>query len=72
MKVPITHKVFSVSGFLLSGWLFLFPGIFIKLPDESVKQFASIKIPDNKLKQVYISMMIKEKIKNVFKIFQKR
>ena len=59
--MPVIYKVYLVSGFILSGWLFICP-TWIKLPDEIIKQFASMKIPDNKIKKIYAWQMLKEKV----------
>jgi len=61
-KIGEPYKVHLVSGFILSGWLYIYP-TWIKLPDETVKQFAVLKIPENKIKKVYTWQIIKEKLK---------
>ncbi len=49
-SVPITHRVFSITGFVFSGWVYFTDSKF-KFPDPNC--FAGFKIPEGKLVDVY-------------------
>ncbi len=49
-SVPITHKVFLIAGFIVSGYLYFFP--VDDIPD-GVKCFGGVQIPDDQLIDVY-------------------
>ena len=57
------YRVYIITGFVISGWLFFFPGI-IKLPDEHAVKWKAVQIPPKKLKYIYIGLEVKRKIIN--------
>ncbi|MCP4366788.1 MAG: hypothetical protein GY797_01550 [Deltaproteobacteria bacterium] len=62
--IPIPHKVYPITGFVLSGYIFWFPGL-VKLPDPDITMWKSMKIPDQIVKPVYIGLEIWRKLKNL-------
>lgn len=62
-KIPITHRVYSITGFVVSGYLFFIPGI-IKLPDENIKKWEMVKIPCRILKPVYLWLEFWRRLKS--------
>jgi len=65
------YRVYIITGFVLSGWLFFFPGI-IKLPDEHAVKWKAVPIPRRKLKYIYIGLVVKTRIvKLIKKIFNR-
>lgn len=49
-SVPITHKVFPVAGFIISGHLYFVPVDYLP---EGVSWWGGVEIPDDQLIDVY-------------------
>lgn len=62
LEVPITHRVFSIKGYILSGWLFIGP-FWIKIKNDFRPHYETVKLPDKIIKLVYMWLIFLEKIK---------
>jgi len=49
---PITHRVFSITGFVFSGWIYFTDSRF-KIPSEEANCFACFMIPEGNVIDVY-------------------
>ncbi|MCK5606585.1 hypothetical protein KAR91_32085 [Candidatus Pacearchaeota archaeon] len=65
-EVPITHRVYPITGFILSGYIFWFPG-WVKLPNPHTKKWESMRIPDKIIKPIYIGLELLRKIRLLLK-----
>ena len=65
MKKPISHRAYLVTGAVVSGWLFFFPGM-IKLPDHRVRQWDAVQIPEKQLRLTYLGLEIIRRIKKAW------
>lgn len=52
MDVPITHKCYLITGFVLSGKLYFTYGNII-LPSEDVEAWEMLSIPGERLIDIY-------------------
>ena len=66
MKKPASHKFYLVTGFVVSGWLFFFPGI-VKLPDDRIRQWDAVQIPARLIKPMYLLLELREWVRNKYK-----
>lgn len=65
-EIPVSHRVYLITGFVVSGYLFYVPGS-VKLPNENIKKWEVVKLPTKSLKPLYIWLEFCRKVKQLLK-----
>ncbi len=70
-RIPKAFRPYLVTGFVLHGWLFFFPGI-VRLPDPGVKKWGAVIIPRKQLRLCYLGLELKRRLSQWLKGWNRR